>query len=217
MSALLLIIIIIFLMLALIFLAPIRISLNLAKNGPFIRGSYKIGWLGITLHKGEITPPTLEETMKAPDEETEKMKAKEMAERGAEERLKAEKKGKKSPQLPAPNFKDLMEALPALARVSRNLIKSINVETISCRVFFGLNDPADTAVISGYLWSIASVIGLYRANIYIEPYFEGEKLDGCFFTDIKARLLWIALALVKALSEEKIRRLIIETARRGVA
>lgn len=217
MPAFLLIIIIIFLMLALIFLAPVRISLKLAKNGPFIKGSYKIGWLGITLHKGEISPPTLEEMMKAPDEGTEKMKAKEMEEREAEERLKAEKKRKKASQLPAPSFKDLMEALPAMTRVFRNLIESINVETISCRVFFGLNDPADTAVISGYLWSIASVIGLYRGNIYIEPYFEGERLDGCFFTDIKARLLWIALSLVKALREEKIRRLIIETARRGVA
>jgi hypothetical protein len=131
MSALLLIIIIIFLMLALIFLAPVRISLNLAKNGPFIKGSYKIGWLGITLHKGEISPPTLEEMMKAPDEGAEKMKAKEMEERGAEERPKAEKKGKKSPQLPA-QFASDGYCLPW--HVSRNLIKSINVDYLLPRL-----------------------------------------------------------------------------------
>jgi Protein of unknown function (DUF2953) len=217
MSVLSIVIIIIFLMLVIIFLAPVRISLNLAKKGPLILGSYRIGWLGIILYKGDISPPAPEEMIKAWSEETDREKAEGVAEGLAKEKLKDEKKQKKQPHLPGPNPRDLMEALPALARVFMDLIKSINVETISCRVSFGLDDPADTAVISGYIWSILSAIGLYRANIYIEPYFEGERLDGSILADIKARLLWIALALVKALGEEKIRRLLIETARRGVA
>jgi hypothetical protein len=217
MSILSIAIIIIFLMLVIIFLAPVHISFNLIKKGPLIQGFYRIVWLGITLNKGEISPPAPEEMIRAWGEETEKETAKGAAEGAAKEKPKDEKKQKKQPPLPSPNPKDLMEALPALARVLMDLIKSINVKTISCRVSFGLDDPADTAVISGYIWSILSAIGLYGANVCIEPYFEGERLDGSILADIKARLLWIALALVKALGDAKIRRLLIETARRGVA
>ncbi|MDM7913117.1 MAG: DUF2953 domain-containing protein [Methanotrichaceae archaeon] len=163
-----------------------------------IQGFYRIGWLGITLRKGEIPSPAQEETVKAPVVEQ------------MEEEYKPHR-------MPGPNPKELMEALPALAGIFMDLIRSISIERISCRLSFGLDNPADTAAMSGYLWAIASVIGLYRANIYIEPYFEGERLDGSLLADMKARLLWIALVLVKALKEEKIRRLIIETVRRETA
>jgi hypothetical protein len=202
--------IIIFLMLAVIFIAPFHISLNFSKNGPLIQGFYRIGWLGITLWKGDISPPSPEE-MKAPIVEPVEEKAREMAEGGAKETQKEEYKPH---HRTGPSLRELMDALPALARVFVDLIKSISIERISCRLSFGLNDPVDTAVISGYLWSIAAAIGLYRANIYIEPYFEGERLDGSLLADIKARLLWIAFVLVKALREEKIRKLIIETSRK---
>ncbi len=210
--------IIIFLMLAVmavIFLAPFHISLNFSKDGPLIHGFYRIGWLGITLRKGEIAPSAPEETVKAPIVEPMEEKAKEKAERKAERKAKEMPKEEYKPhRMPGPDPKELIEALPALARVFMDLIRSISMERISCRLTFGLDDPADTAAMSGYLWSIASVTGLYRANIYIEPYFEGERLDGSLLADMKARLLWIALVLVKALGEKKIRRLIIETARR---
>jgi hypothetical protein len=209
--------IIIFLMLAVtavIFLAPFHISLNFSKDGPLIQGFYRIGWLGITLRKGNISPPAQEETMKAPTVEPVEAKAKETAEGGAKEMPKEEYKPHR---IPGPDPKELIDALPALAHVFVDLIKSISMERISCRLTVGFDDPADTAAVSGYLWSIASAIGLYRANIYIEPCFEGERLDGSLLADMKARLLWIALVLVKALREKEIRRLIIETARKGQA
>lgn len=196
---------------AIIFLAPFSISLNFSKDGPLVQGFYRIGWLGITLWKGVISPPAPEETMKAPIAESVEEKAKEKAERKAEEIPKEHKPH----HMAGPDPKELVEVLPALARVFMDLVRSISMERISCRLSFGLDDPADTAAMSGYLWSIASVIGLYRANICIEPYFEGERLDGSLLAEVKARLLWIALVLVKALfREEKIRKLIIETARR---
>jgi hypothetical protein len=202
--------IIIFLMLAVIFIAPFHISLNFSKDGPLIQGFYRIVWLGITLWKGDISPPAPEE-MKAPIVEPVEEKAKEKAIRGAKEMPEEEHKPHR---MTGPSLRELIDALPALARVFVDLIKSIRIERISCRLSFGLNDPADTAVISGYLWSMASVIGQYKTNIYIEPYFEGERLDGSLLADMKARLLWIAFVLVKALRDEKIRKLIIETSRR---
>lgn len=162
-------------------------------------------------------PPTPEEMVASLGEEKDGIAAEREMEGTAEERLKEEKKQKKQPTLPGPDPKDLMEALPALVRLFKNLIKSISLETISCRVSFGFDDPADTAIISGYIWSMVSAIGLYRADLCIEPYFEGERLDGNLLADIRARLFWIVLALIKALGEEKIRRLVIKTAKRGTA
>lgn len=208
-------IIIILLMLAVVFIAPFHISLNMEKDGPLIQGFYKIGWLGITLRREKISPPIPEDMRWAQGDELEgepgEDKAREKSEREAEEILKEEHK---QPPMQSLDPKELIEALPALARVFMNLIRSIDIVKISSRISFGLDDPAETAAMSGYLWSMASAVGLYRANIYIEPYFEGERLDGRFLAEIKARLLWIVLALVKALMEEKIRRLIIEMIRK---
>ncbi len=213
MSFVLLVLIIILLFLAIILLAPFRIYLNITKNGPHINGYYKIYWLGITLYKAEISPPSEEEAISAPGKEAAEL-------RREEEETEIPAKGKKhkiKPAPQAPNPKDLIGALPALARVLKNMIKAIKIEAMSCHISFGLNDPADTAIISGYLWSAASSIGILRTNVCIDPYFGGERLDGSLLADIKARLIWVALALAKALKEEKIRRLIIDSARRGTA
>jgi hypothetical protein len=211
------IVLIILLMIIIIFLAPIHISMSLEKSGPLIHGYYKIRWLGITFYKGDISPPTPEQIIRSWGEETDRDATAGRTEGREEDRLKKGKKQKREPSLPSPNPKEIMEALPALARVAKDLIGAINLNIISCHICFGWNDPADTAIISGYIWSLVSAAGLNRANIRIDPYFEGERLDGSLLADIKARLLWVALAMIKALGEEKIRNLVMETARRGAA
>lgn len=223
------IVIIIFLILVVIFLAPFYLSLNLKKEGPSIQGSYKIGWLGITLRRGRLSlPPSGEitgskaEEMKGYEQkvsevsaeklpEDKEVKAKREAEKKSHGDLKHKHEHKPEPPLAPRTF---VEAVPALLRLLRDLARSANIEKIFFHISFGLDDPAETAAMSGYLLSFASALGFYRANIYIEPFFEGEKLDGSFLADLKARLLWIALALIKALREETIRRLLREMARR---
>lgn len=222
MPDLLIAIIIILLLAAVVFLAPFRLSLNMEKDGPLIRGFYKIGWLGITLRQEEIYPNTPEEKLKEenkqPSEQLSKQPSKEPFKQPSKQPSKQPfEPPSKQPPMPSPDPKELIEALPALARVFMGLIKSIDIEKISSWISFGLNDPAETAAMSGYLWSIASAIGLYRANIYIEPYFGGERLDGRFLAEIKARLLWISLALARAITEEKIRVLIMGIIRKEMA
>jgi hypothetical protein len=224
MSALLILIIIIILMLTVVFLAPISLSLNLLKKGPLVQGSYRLGWLGITLYRGEISPLPSGDIagleMAGPQSEEAHREKTGPMEEGADGKRpegKKSRKKEKQPPMPAPGTKELIEAMPALVRVFVDFIRSIDLKTICCRVSFGLDDPADTAIIIGYIWSAAYSIGLYRANICIEPYFEGERLDGSFLASVKARLLWMVLVAVRALGEEKIRKLVIETARRGTA
>jgi hypothetical protein len=106
----------------------------------------------------------------------------------------------------------LLDGFPAIVHVLKDLIRSIKFKNISGRLCFGLDDPVDTAVMSGYLWSALSAVGLHRANIFIEPYFGGARLEGDFRAELQARVLWAFVAMLRALGERKIRRLMMEMA-----
>jgi hypothetical protein len=109
-----------------------------------------------------------------------------------------------------PRIQSLVNVAPALANILLDLLKSILFKKLSCRLCFGWEDPAQTAVISGYLWSLASVLDPFQAKISIEPWFEGERLEGEFMAEIEARLLWSVFAVIQALRKREIRLLIKE-------
>lgn len=123
------------------------------------------------------------------------------------------KTGKNSaPALPF-NPRTLLDAFPAIVRVCRDLVKSLSFQKLSCCICFGLDDPVDTAVMSGYLWAIVSALGLFRANILISPSFAGMMLEGDFVADVRARMIWALWALINALREREIRKLLREVVR----
>jgi Protein of unknown function (DUF2953). len=199
-----------------------------------MRGSYRIAWLGITLKKKEIlsqsaadllasilkkeSPIDEDEGNEGNDrkEENEKL----TAEKGEEGKVKPDKgaeiedsKGERDHDTErSPSSGTLLNAAPAVMNFLMDLLKTIDFEGLSCHLCFGLDDPADTAVLSGYLWSVASTLGLFRADIFIEPYFEGERLEGVFEAELKTRLIWIAKAVINAFLEKEIRSLIRDVA-----
>jgi hypothetical protein len=196
-----------------------------------MRGSYRIAWLGITLKKKEILPQSAADLLTSilkkestidEDEGNDRKeeKAKLTAEKGEEGKVKPDKgaeiedsRGERdhdTKRSPSPGT--LLNAAPAVINFLMDLLKTIIFEKLSCRLCFGLNDPADTAVLSGYLWSVASTLGLFRANVFIEPCFEGEQLEGLFEAKLKTRLIWTALALINAIRKKEIRSLIREVA-----
>lgn len=214
---------------------PVHLNLDLKKHGPLIKGSYRLSWLGLTFRKREVLQqPALDslESISKKDGAVDESGRKEFRteENGDSEKGKSEKgrskKGKsdggkktgdssdeeKSDTKRSPGPKTLLNVAPAIAHLSVDLFKSIVFQKLSCRLCLGLNDPAETAVISGYLWSVASTLGHFRANVFIEPFFEGERLEGEFVAELKIRLLWIARAVINALREKEIRSLIREVA-----
>jgi len=194
-----------------------------------MRGSYRIAWLGITLKKKEILSQSAADLLASilkkestidEDEgnDQKEEKAKLTAENGEEGKVKPDRgaeiedpKGERdhdTGRSPSPGT--LLDAAPAIMNILMDLLKTIVFERLSCRLCFGLDDPADTAVLSGYLWSVASTLSLFRANVFIEPCFEGERLEGVFEAELKTRLIWIAKAVINALQEKEIRSLIRE-------
>lgn len=226
-----LLIILLSILLVTLLFVPVHFSLNFIKYGPQIRGSYRIAWLGITLKKKEILPQSpadllasilkKESTIDEDEGNDQKEeKAKLTAEKGEKGKVNLDKgaeiedsKGERdhdTERSPSPGT--LLNAAPAIMNFLRDLLKTIVFERLSCRLCFGLDDPADTAVMSGYLWSMASTLGLFRANVFIEPYFGGEWLEGVFEAELKTRLLWIAKAVINAFREKEIRSLIRDVA-----
>jgi len=166
-----------------------------------MRGFYRVAWLGFTLRKGVILPPSLEDMIASAENE---------ARSGEKEEPTAEQAWNLKH---SPDLRSLLDAIPALLRVLKYMLKSIDLQKTSCHLCFGLDDPVETAVIGGYLWSAASALGLFRANIFIEPWFEGARLEGEFTAEINTRMLWMVMPMILSLREQKIRKLLAEMAR----
>jgi hypothetical protein len=188
------------LILAGLLLIPFHLTLHLIKDGSFMKGTYRIIWLGLSLYKGDISPPEISETGEPADE-------REVAEQMHEPQPEPEKMEGPSPIPSEFDSKKVIDALPALAGVLMDMVNSVKIERLSCIIAFGLSDPADTAAVSGYLWAVLSALGRGKAEVSIEPSFDRTRLDGSFLTELQTRMLWMAIALLRALREKKIRNL----------
>ncbi|MCK9440925.1 MAG: DUF2953 domain-containing protein [Methanothrix sp.] len=208
---------------AFILLAPFHLSLNVGKKGPLVEGSIKLLWLGWTIMKAEISPQPADELLASilKEEAGKEEQAVEERKTNGEEKAGEKKKNEidnptdnqKAGALRPPSIQSLVNAPPALAKILRDLLKSIHFKKSSCRLCFGLDDPAQTAIISGYLWLLASALGFFPAKILIEPWFEGERLEGELVAEIEARLLWAVFAVINIMRVREIRLLLREMLR----
>lgn len=181
-----------------------------------MRGSYRIAWLGISLKEGSLEAPPAYDIIASWQDS-----AKDQADAGETLQIK-------SPD-PSPDgtreesatdhtldLGTLLDSLPAIIRVLEDLQRSIRLQVKSCHLYFGLGDPVQTAVMSGYLWSAASALGLFRANLWIEPDFVEERMDGDLAAEVRARMLWAVVALTSAIREKKTRKILMGMAKRSV-
>ncbi len=200
-------ILLLIIILAILLLAPFNLSLNVGKKGPLVWVSIKLAWLGLTLRKVEISPQSADELLASIQKEE---AGKE--ERAVDERIKikndSETEGETKDTIRSPSIKSMINVAPALAKILWDLLKSIHFKKSSCRLCFGLDDPAQTAIVSGYLWFLASALGTFPANISIDPWFAGVRLEGELKAEIEARLLWPVLAVIKAMRISEIRLLL---------
>jgi hypothetical protein len=206
----------VFLLLIVFLTIPFHLDLEFKKRGPMMRGSYKVSWLGITIKKEAIESSTAEDAIASilRDEQGDEFerKTEKMEEQKTRDSQEEDDKPGRYHALPF-DPASLLDAFPAIFRVCKDLLKSLSFRNLSCQLCFGLDDPVDTAVMSGYLWAILSALGLFRANILISSSFAGVMLEGDFVAEIRARMLWAMVAMINALREKKIRTLLMEVAR----
>ncbi|MCP8304113.1 MAG: DUF2953 domain-containing protein [archaeon] len=174
------IILLIFLLIVSSFLlVPFHISLNLFKRGSLTQGSFCMSWLGIRLIRRKI-----------PSEEGRKEK-------------------EKFYWGSIPEMTSLFaESFPYLMNILNAAMKSISIKRFSCDVVMGLDSPADTAVVSGYLWSLASIINIFpKVYLSVKPDFQERRLDGSMMVELKVRLLRIVPAFIRAFFKKPVRQL----------
>ena len=127
------------------------------------------------------------------------------ADGGMAEKNEVERKAR-----PSPSVRSLIDAAPALAEFLGDLGRSIHIKRLSCRLCFGLDDPAQTAIISGYIWFFACTLGISLADLIIEPWFDGLRLEGKLDAEIRAKLFSPIWAAIKSLRRKEIRQLVRE-------
>jgi hypothetical protein len=183
----------IILLLAVLLLSPVRLALDISKKGALMQGECRLAWLGLTLWKADVSSQSageiLESIGKRDDGDIETPPSARCDEKPAQVCKKRDTRRDMG-------FSSLVNAAYCLEDVIIHILRSFILKKFSCCVCLGLDDPADTAVLCGYLYSIAGVLGLYPARISIDPWFGGEHLEGDFVAEIEIRPLWTVWAVL---------------------
>jgi hypothetical protein len=75
----------------------------------------------------------------------------------------------------------------------------------------GMESPADTALFTGYIWSVTYPLNvLTRIDAVITPDFDRRILDGDLEVDVKLRLVGIVVEAIRAFTKKPVRQLINE-------
>lgn len=154
----------------------------------------KISWLGLPLFKRKIPS-----SKKSPEDKKEKR----------EDEKKQEWNWERIEKV----LSLLKESWPYIMRILRSVIDSIKIQEMRLDLQLGLESPADTAIITGYIWAITSSTQYLipqSLNISVHPDFENQILDGFLNLKLKFRLYSVTKELIRALTKKPVRSLISE-------
>ncbi len=182
------IILIILLILIGILLVPFQISLKLNRMGSVNEGNFKLTWLKIRLIRRKIP--------------SDKKKDKKKRKKGKKERGKIN--FDRIPKI----LKNFEESLPYIFNIFQAILRSVSINKISINSIIGLDSPADTARVNGYLMGLASLISIFpKTNFTVVPDFEKERIDGSLVIKIKLRLFLIVIESLRAFTKKPVRSL----------
>lgn len=168
-----------------ILVVPFQISMELFRQNTINGGYLRVKWLKFKIIDRKIIPE--------PSKEKKKKKEKRKFDI------------KRIPQI----ISLFMESLPYIINIFEAFLKSISIERISLNSIVGLGNSADTAMVGGFLYSVAAVLSVIP-NIYfsVEPDLQNERLEGSLKVKLKLKLLWIVLEFLKALTKKPFRSLL---------
>lgn len=178
---------------------PFHISLKLDADGLMLKRSLCVRWLGLQLCKTDR--PSKEEPAKGAF--AKKRKDKE----GAAKRPWSNRSGIPNWGIPM-DASLLIDALQSMISLCRYLMSHIRVSRLQCKISYGLEDPSETAAISGLIWAATSTVYPAANCVRIDPYFGGERFNGSLDLEIEARIFWALAAIIRGVQEGPIRRML---------
>ena len=200
---------------AAITLVPFHLCLDLKIDGFSVTGFYNVKWFGLTLRKVELSGPGGDKDIKRLEDKRKTSDRTVSREEDAQKKDTADRRSKFDRQRFLKDPRMFIDALSSFFRVLNDLMRTVHTERLSLNITVGLDDPANTAVLCGYLWSMASTVS-NPSTLQIDPYFGGDRLNGSVNAEIWGRLLWVFVAFINALREKPIRRLLKEMLLKGL-
>lgn len=170
-----------------ILVVPFHMHLKVYNVDFNVKGSFKLTWIKLKLIQREIS-------------------SKKQVEK------KENKKENKLEISSIPKIISLIiESWPHLKRVLYAFLKSTSFQKCSLNLKLGLGDPVDTAMISGYFHSISPLLNIIpEAYITLEPDFINDKIECNLILEIKIRLFWIVVEVIRAFTKKSVRKLFSE-------
>lgn len=174
----------------------IRVNASLSPGGNSV--DVALSWLGLTLWR-----------IKRPEVETKKKK-KEI------EKKKPAEKVQIGLGRAAHMFPLLRESMPSLVILGKSGMRGLRLKRLSADFEIGLGDPAETALLAGYIWSFSWLLNrIPRVSFTFRPDMQDFGAEGSVRGDAMLRLFPIAIGFLRAYSRKPFRRLIKEARKSG--
>jgi len=178
-------------------LIPLKLSLELEKQGSELKGLFSLRFLGIRIFSKEI-----------PEDEKDK------EEKVEEDEEETDNKDEFNLKRILNILRLLKESWPHIYRLITAFYRSVTLEKFSLNLTLGMESPADTALFTGYIWSFTYPLNaLTRIDAVITPDFQRRVLDGNFQMIINLKLIWIVVEAIRAYTKKPVREMIQEMRR----
>jgi len=216
------------LLLLLLLFVSFHVMLVLDKRGDQFQHKIRIKWLflsysldpmkvlgkGKSQKKGKDTrkaePPILGEERKESGKqvftEEEKQKRDKPPVIGAEE----EGENEKSERWSVKNIIKMIRLLIVpVVRLMEGILEAIDIHKLNLDLKFGLDDPADTGMVVGYLYALRGYLEYQyeRVRLYAEPNFIEMMLDFHIIGDVKFRIASLIPAVMRFVFNRNVLRL----------
>ena len=173
-------------------LIPFQFFLEASMTASSSRGNVRIRWLGLTVWRTKPQPQA--------GKSEEESQAKEV-EAGKEYDISR----------PLRILALIVDSRSALAIIAGSIRKAVSIRRVSVDVTFGLGDPAETALLAGYIWSVAWIPTLsQKISLSIRPDLETIRLEGSIMAQSSVRLFPLVTGFLRAYTRRSFRRLIKE-------
>ena len=186
------VLIVLFSIIAAVLLIPFHVKLY----GTFSQSARKfevaLSWLGITIYRVKPTESKPKEEKKKPKEEEPKKRQFSIG---------------KTLEL----LSTVSDSVPAFLILIRSFRRAVHIQHLVMDFTFGLGDPADTAMMSGYIWSVSWILNFIPSvSLSFRPDFEQVKFDGSIQAEARVRTLFLVIGFLRAYSKNPFRKLIKE-------
>jgi hypothetical protein len=166
-------------------LVPLDVGFEASKIGPSLTSGLTVRWLGVTVWRSRPAKP----------------KAAESRENG----------NGFDPGRLLRILTLLRDSSSSLATIARSFRSAVSIRRVAVDVDFGLDDPADTALAAGYVWSVAWILNASpRFSLTLRPDMDRLRLDGSVVAQARVRLLPLVAGFTRAYLHRPFRQLIRE-------